>query len=92
MDEDLKRVSKTYAARYSLTLAKQLGSGIHGIVLVAQSKLQPGRTALKLHRDFMAYDQESAFTNACASDRFTRFWASISPLSFALTTSFWPSK
>jgi hypothetical protein len=58
MDEDLKRVSKTYAARYSLTLAKRLGSGIHGIVLVAQSKLQPGRTALKLHRDFTAYDQE----------------------------------
>jgi hypothetical protein len=27
-------------------------------VLVAQSKLQPGRTALKLHRDFMAYDRE----------------------------------
>jgi hypothetical protein len=58
MDEDLKRVSKTYAARYSLTLTKRLGSGIHGIVLVAQSKLQPGRTALKLHRDFTPYDQE----------------------------------
>ena len=58
MDEDLKRVAKTYAARYSLTLAKRLGSGIHGIVLVAQSKLQPGKTALKLHRDFTAYDQE----------------------------------
>jgi hypothetical protein len=58
MDEDLRQASKTYPARYSLVLGKRLGSGIHGIVLVAQSKLQPGRTAVKLHRDFRAYDQE----------------------------------
>ncbi|MBV8176741.1 MAG: hypothetical protein JO151_19565, partial [Verrucomicrobia bacterium] len=58
MDEDLIRVGKAYAARYSLTISKRLGSGIHGIVFVAKSKLRPGRSALKLHRDSTAYEQE----------------------------------
>jgi hypothetical protein len=58
MDEDLIRVGKAYAARYSLKISKRLGSGIHGIVFVAKSKLRPGRSALKLHRDSTAYEQE----------------------------------
>jgi hypothetical protein len=58
MDEDLIRAGKAYAARYSLRLSKRLGFGIHGIVFVARSKLRPGRSALKLHRDSIAYEQE----------------------------------
>jgi len=60
MEDDLKRASKTYAARYSVTITKRLGSGIHGIVLRAQSKLQAGKTALKLHREISAYNLEKA--------------------------------
>jgi hypothetical protein len=37
-----------------------LGTGIHGTVYVVESKAEPGRRALKLHRDADAYHREKA--------------------------------
>ena len=46
---DLLQRARDYADRYGLKLGKQLGSGIHGIVLVAESQQAPARTAIKVH-------------------------------------------
>jgi hypothetical protein len=58
MDEDLFESAREYASKHALDLAERLGSGIHGIVHVIESKTQPGKTALKLHRTSVAYLRE----------------------------------
>ena len=50
-DEDLVEAAQAYALRHALEVNERLGSGIHGIVYVVESKTDPGRRALKLHRD-----------------------------------------
>ena len=56
-DEDLVR---NYASRYGVEFRETLGTGIHGTVYVVESKAEPGRRALKLHRDVGAYKREKA--------------------------------
>ena len=47
-----------YASHYALQVSELLGSGIHGIVCVLESNTDPGRRALKVHRDSDAYQRE----------------------------------
>jgi len=58
MDEDLVEAAHAYASRHALEVRERLGSGIHGIVHVVESKTEPGRRALKLHRDSDSYLRE----------------------------------
>jgi hypothetical protein len=58
MDEDLVEAAHAYASRHALGVRERLGSGIHGIVHVVESKTEPGRRALKLHRDSDSYLRE----------------------------------
>jgi hypothetical protein len=58
MEEDLLEKVQAYAARYGLEVRERLGSGVHGIVNVVESKEKPGKTALKVHRDADAYFRE----------------------------------
>jgi len=57
-DEDLVKVAIAYTSRHALEVRELLGSGIHGIVYVVESKTDPGRRAVKLHRDSVAYLRE----------------------------------
>jgi hypothetical protein len=57
-DEDLVNAVLAYTSRYAAEVRELLGSGIHGIVYVVESKTDPGRRALKLHRDSDAYLRE----------------------------------
>jgi hypothetical protein len=59
-DEDLVETTLAYASLYGLEVREPLGSGIHGIVHVVESKAEPGRRALKIHRDLDAYLREKA--------------------------------
>lgn len=56
--EDLLRRAREYARRFELTLGEQLGFGVHGIVLVAESQTKPGRSAIKVHEREPAYIRE----------------------------------
>jgi len=49
-DEFLIENARTYALQHQLQLVERLGFGIHGIVFVAENKLNVGRSALKTHR------------------------------------------
>ena len=57
-DEDLVEVAIAYTSRHALDVRELLGSGVHGIVYVVESKIDPGRRAVKLHRDSDAYLRE----------------------------------
>jgi len=57
-DEDLVEVAQAYASRHAVVVRELLGSGIHGMVYVVESKTDPGRRALKLHRHSDAYLRE----------------------------------
>ena len=57
-DEDLVKAVLAYTSRHALEIRELLGSGIHGIVYVVESKTDPGRRAVKLHRDSDAYLRE----------------------------------
>jgi hypothetical protein len=50
--------AQAYAARHQLELREQLGRGVHGIVLVAQSQVKRGRSAVKIHEHADAYHRE----------------------------------
>lgn len=50
--------AQIYASRHNLQLAECLGDGVHGIVLVAEDKSKPGKTAIKAHKDSEAYVRE----------------------------------
>jgi len=57
-DEDLVKAVLAYTSRHALEVRELLGSGIHGIVYVVESKTDPGKRAVKLHRDSDAYLRE----------------------------------
>src|SRR5690349_193342 len=57
-DADLVEAAQAYASLYGLEVRELLGSGIHGIVHVVESNTDPGRRALKVHRDPDAYRRE----------------------------------
>jgi hypothetical protein len=59
-DENLVEAAREYAWRHGVEVREILGFGIHGIVYVVESKTDPGRRALKLHRDPDAYMREKA--------------------------------
>ena len=59
-DENLVEAAREYASRHGVEVREILGFGIHGIVYVVESKTDPGRRALKLHRDPDAYMREKA--------------------------------
>jgi hypothetical protein len=56
-DELLCR-AETYAEQNGLVLVEELGFGVHGIVLAAESKAETGRVALKMHGQEVAYFRE----------------------------------
>ena len=58
MHETQLQNAQIYAARHNLQLAERLGDGVHGIVMVAEDKSKPGKTAIKAHKDAEAYARE----------------------------------
>ena len=58
MQEALIHNAQAYASRHNLQLVEGLGHGVHGIVLVAEEKGKPGKTAVKAHEHFEPYLQE----------------------------------
>jgi len=58
MQEALIHNAQIYASRHNLQLGERLGYGIHGIVIVAENKSKPGKTAIKAHKDSEAYVRE----------------------------------
>ena len=50
--------ARTYTARHGLQLAERLGFGVHGIIHVAESNSNPGKTAIKIHRHTEPYFRE----------------------------------
>ena len=75
MDEDLVEAAYAYASRHALEVRELLGSGIHGIVYVVESKTDPGRRALKLHRDSDAYLREKMVYERLSEKGLIQFWA-----------------
>jgi hypothetical protein len=57
-NDDLIQRTRTYAAGHELRLGEVLGSGIHGIVTVAQSDVKPGKFAIKVFCDDEPYIRE----------------------------------
>lgn len=60
MDEVFIQNAAAFAARHQLQLAERLGFGIHGIIFVAENKIQGGKTAAKAHRESGPYLRERA--------------------------------
>jgi len=58
IEENLLNNARAYASRNQLRLAEQLGFGIHGIVLVAEKNVKPGKSAIKVHRETEPYLRE----------------------------------
>jgi hypothetical protein len=58
MQEALIHNAQIYASRHNLQLVERLGYGVHGIVIVAEDKGKPGKTAVKAHEHFEPYVQE----------------------------------
>ena len=57
-EEELLRRADQYAQRNQLVLGEQLGFGVHGIVFVAESQTEPGRSAVKIHERESPYRRE----------------------------------
>jgi hypothetical protein len=55
---DLVRRAQQYADRKDLMIGRQLGSGVHGIVFSAESQIEGGRSALKVHEHGPDYARE----------------------------------
>jgi hypothetical protein len=55
MQEIQLQNAQIYASRHNIQLAERLGDGVHGIVLVAEHKSKPGKTAIKAHKDSEVY-------------------------------------
>jgi hypothetical protein len=71
-DEDVLEAARAYASLNGLELREPLGSGIHGIVHVVESKAERGRRALKIHRASDAYLREKAVYERLREDRVYR--------------------
>jgi hypothetical protein len=81
MDEDLVEAAYAYASRHALEVRKRLGSGIHGIVHVVESKTEPGRRALKLHRDSDSYLREKKVYERLSEKRVSKILGFQVPVS-----------
>jgi hypothetical protein len=55
---DLIRRLQTYADRYGLTVERELGAGVHGIVFSAGHQTEGGRSAVKVHERGADYARE----------------------------------
>jgi hypothetical protein len=71
-DADLVEAAQAYASLNDLKVAELLGSGIHDIVTVVKSNTDPGRRALKVHRDWDAYHREKAAYERLRANRVDR--------------------
>jgi len=60
MEDAFIQNALAYASQHQLELAERLGFGIHGIIFVAGSKSEGGRTAVKVHRELQPYLRELA--------------------------------
>ncbi len=60
MEEIFIQHAWAYASQHQLHLAERLGFGIHGIVFVAESNTEAGKTALKVHRAAEPFLRECA--------------------------------
>lgn len=58
MDEETIAKAQAYVDRHQLRLAERPGDGIHGIVYVIESKVEPGKAALKVHYSKEPYLRE----------------------------------
>jgi hypothetical protein len=58
MEEALVQHARDYAEKHQLGLTERLGFGIHGIIFVAENKVNVGRTAVKAHRTEEPYRRE----------------------------------
>jgi hypothetical protein len=58
INEELLHRAREYAARYGLSLANELGSGVHGIVFLAIAKAEKARCAVKIHSQEEAFRRE----------------------------------
>jgi|SRR6516165_6442677 len=56
--DELVARAQIYAAANQLELREQLGRGVHGIVFVAQSHVNRGRSAVKIHEGEKAFLRE----------------------------------
>ena len=59
-DEDLLENARAYASQHRLEIGERLGSGIHGIILIVETKAEPGKTALKTYYERDPYRRELA--------------------------------
>jgi hypothetical protein len=69
MDELFIQKGLDYAARMGLQVAERLGSGVHGIILVAVDKRNGGKAAIKVHREREAFLRECAVYERLADAR-----------------------
>lgn len=58
MDEELLKKAKAYASSHDGIIGGELGSGIHGIVVVLKGERESARTALKIHSSDEPYRRE----------------------------------
>jgi hypothetical protein len=56
--EEIVRRAELYAKRNKLVIAEQLGCGVHGTVFVAESQIESGRSAIKIHGQEASYCRE----------------------------------
>src|SRR3989442_5342981 len=56
--EELLHRAREYTARYGLSLANELGSGVHGIVLLVKAQAEIAHSAVKIHNQQDAFRRE----------------------------------
>jgi len=71
-DQELLSRAAAYAAGHNLHLAERLGFGIHGMVFVAESNLEGGRTPVKAHREEPPFLRELEAYDILAAEAVTR--------------------
>jgi hypothetical protein len=59
-DKLLIENARVYAWRHRLQLAERLGFGVHGIVFMAENKLNFGKSVLKIHCSEEPFQRELA--------------------------------
>ena len=60
MNDIVAQNAETYACKHQLRLAERLGFGVHGIVYVAENKVNGDKSAIKAHRSVEPYLRELA--------------------------------
>ena len=72
MDEGLLGKAGAYAKAWDCEIGERLGFGIHGIVVVLESKNEPAATALKVHSSAEPYRRERDIYERLREGRVTR--------------------